>query len=152
MTDEKGAPQDDTSLHERRLQLVWNTVVLQLKIAADSMLDIVMSPMSIFAAIAGLIAGGDEPDRYLRQVRQLGSQAERWINLWGHHAAGDNADELLAPLEARLKDEYARGGWVTRGAEQVNTVLDSLNRPARPRVDPTEPPTATSDQDERQPR
>jgi hypothetical protein len=150
MADEERAP-PEPSLHERRLQLVWNTVVFQLKIAADGMLDLIMSPMSIFAAIAGLIRGGDEPDRYLRQVQEFGYRAERWINLFGHHTPGDNADELLAPLEARLKDEYARGGWVSRSADQMNTMLDSLNRPVKP-AESTEPPPVSGVDDEHTPR
>lgn len=157
--DDNPPPPPEPTRHQRRLQLVWSTVVFQLKLAADGVLDLALSPVSMVAAIAGLVAGGDEPDRYLRRVQHAGRRIERWINLFGRHRR-DSADTLLAPLEERLKDEYARGGWVTRSARQVNTLLDSLNAPATSRADPdapspadsTEPPAASSVKDERPPR
>ena len=137
MTD-NDAPSAEPTRHQRRLELVWQTLVFQLKLVADGMLDLVLSPISLLASIAGLIAGGEEPDRYLRQVQYTGRRIERWINLFGRRR-DDTADALLAPLEERLKDEYHRGGWVTRGAQQVNTLLDSLNKPTEPGAGPAKP-------------
>ena len=128
MTDEQTPVEisEEPTVHQRRMQLIWNTAVFQLKLAADSIFDLMLSPISIAAAILGLVHGGDRPDRYLREVQRLAYRAERWLNLSGHYRSKDNADTLLAPLEARLKDEYARGGWVSKSANQMNTMLDSL--------------------------
>ena len=119
-----GSALDDRS--QRRMQLIWRTIVFQVKLAADSIFDLILSPVSIGAAILGLVRGGDQPDRYLRDVQRIAYRAERWLNLSGHYRSEDNADSLLAPIEARLQDEYARGGWVTKSADQMNTMLDSL--------------------------
>ena len=153
MTDEPTPeqPDDDANLHERRMQLIWSTIVFQLKLAADSIFDLFLSPVSIGAAILGLVNGGDRPDRYLREVQRVAYRVERWLNLSGHYRSKDTADTLLAPLEARLKDEYARGGWVTKSAEQMNTVFDSLKKPGA-RTDSTDAPPPSSVKDDSPPR
>jgi hypothetical protein len=147
---EPEAPADGPTLHQQRMQLIWRTLVFQLKLAADGLFDLVLSPVSIGAAILGLVSGGDRPDRYLREVQRVAYRAERWLNLSGHYRSEDSADTLLAPLEARLKGEYTRGGWVTKSANQMNTMLDSLKDPRRAR-DSTERDAPSSVKDESPP-
>jgi hypothetical protein len=137
------APDEPMTLHQRRMQLIWRTLVFQLKLAADGLFDLFLSPVSIGAAILGLVNGGDRPDRYLREVQRIAYRAERWLNLSGHYRSKDSADTLLAPLEARLQDEYTRGGWVTKSANQMNTMLDSLKDPRKARDSTDQDPPAS---------
>ena len=141
MDEQPTVPPSRREHHQTRLDLVWETVVFQFKLAADGMRDLILSPVSIFATLIGLITGGDEPDRYFRRVKRFGRRTDLWINLFGHQRHRDTADRFLEPLETRLKDEYERGGWVKRSADQMNSMLDSLQdrRAPTPPDAPDEP-------------
>ena len=67
-----------------RAKLIREAAVLQIKLLADGFRDAVLIPVSLFAALIGLLRGGDEPDREYRRVIKLGRRSERWINLFGH--------------------------------------------------------------------
>ena len=55
-----------------RLQLLWDVTIFQFKLLFDGSRDLLLSPLSIISAVIGLLAGGDEPDRYFRQLLRLG--------------------------------------------------------------------------------
>jgi len=52
----------------KRSTLIRNTVVFQLKLMADGLRDLVLLPVSLIAALIGLLRGGDEPEREFLQV------------------------------------------------------------------------------------
>jgi hypothetical protein len=124
-----GIPGHD--LHRRRMDLIWQVVVFQFKLIADGLRDLLLSPISIAAAIMGLIAGGEDPDQYFRRVLKLGRRSETWLNLFGHHRRGPTADRLAEPLQHTLEAEFERDGWVRRGANQLNALLDAANARTR---------------------
>lgn len=59
-------------------------MVLQAKLVLDGLRDAILIPVSIVAALVGLLRGGEECDREFRRVIKLGRRSERWINLFGH--------------------------------------------------------------------
>ena len=103
----------DTS---KRGALVRNTVVFQLKLMADGFRDLVLLPVSLIAALIGLLRGGDDPDREFQQVIEVGRQSEQWINLFGNHDVSDQSnavasiDSLFTKVEETLKQQYKSGG------------------------------------------
>jgi hypothetical protein len=104
---EKLTAEDHCGLPPRNLsraELAWAVIAFQLKLMADGMRDVLLSPLSIGAALLGIIEGGEAPGRYFRRVIVFGRRTERWINLFGHHER-DTADELLRPLEQRFHEE-----------------------------------------------
>ena len=80
--------------HDARMRLVWELLVLHLKLATEAIRDIFLSPVSIIAVIVGLIAGGDKPDLYFRRVQRFGRKSDLWINVFGVRHRGPSADEM----------------------------------------------------------
>lgn len=118
------------SLTHRRLTLVFDVVVFQLRLIADGVRDILLSPVSIAAAVIGLVAGGDEPERYFERLKRFGRRSDVWINLFGTYRRGPTSDAMIGPLKDRMLAEYERGGALTKGAERINAALNEANRRA----------------------
>jgi hypothetical protein len=98
-----------------RTELAREAAVFQLKLLADGLRDAVLIPISLVAALIGLIRGGDDADREYRRVIKLGKRSERWINLFGQqrplagsHPAG-SIDKVLEQVEAVVADQYQKG-------------------------------------------
>jgi hypothetical protein len=97
-----------------RTDLVRETSILQLKLLADGLRDALLIPLSLVAALIGLVRGGPDCDRELRLVIKLGRRSERWINLFGHqkpqgrpHLAG-SMDSIIEQVESTVLDQYRR--------------------------------------------
>ena len=105
---------------EKRNALVRETLILQLKLVADGFRDFALVPVSLFATLAGLIRGGQEPDREFRKVIALGRQSEQWINLFGQHEPIEQAgpvgsiDLLLTRAEEVVREQAKEGGKIGR--------------------------------------
>ena len=127
MNDEQPETEDLNEHHESRLQLIWDVVLFQFKLAADGVRDILLSPISIISAIAGLVAGGDEPDRYFKKVLKLGRRSDLWLNLFGYHPHGNTSDDLVKPLQERIFSEAQTNPWLSKAGSGLNRKLDSVN-------------------------
>lgn len=101
-----------------RFQLIWDVALFQLKLAADSLRDLALMPVSLGVGIWGLLAGGTEPDRYFRRLQRFGRRSDVWINLFGEHRRGPTSDSLVKPLEESVYREYQRG-WPRRRGEKA---------------------------------
>jgi hypothetical protein len=123
--DESKSPQPH---HDARTRLVWELVVFHLKLATEAIRDIFLSPVSIIAVIAGLIAGGDKPDLYFRRVQRFGRKSDLWLNVFGVHHRGPSADEIVKPIEESLLAQTRPGGRFERGVGHVNQLLDAVNK------------------------
>jgi hypothetical protein len=121
--------------HDARIRLVWELLVFHAKLAVEAVRDLILSPISIIAVIAGLISGGDRPDVYFRKVQRFGRRSDLWINVFGARHRGPSADQIVRPLEESLLAHTRRGGRFERGAEHVNQLLDAVNRK---RTDPSD--------------
>ena len=98
-----------------RARLARETDVLQLKLLADGIRDAILIPLSLVAALLGLVEGGKNCDEKLRRVIKLGRRSERWINLFGEqpplnvsHPAG-SMDTILNQVESVVLDQYRKG-------------------------------------------
>ena len=121
--DEDLPPSTGTS----RLQLLWDVLVFQFKLAADGLRDVLLSPVSLVSALIGLLAGGDEPDRYFRRVLRLGRRSEVWINLFGYRKHAGTSDELIAPLKDKVFAQAKGNPWVSKVGSELNRTLDDVN-------------------------
>ncbi len=122
---EPSTPADDT--HLSRLQLLTDVLVFQFKLLVDGLRDLLLSPLSIIAAVIGLISGGDRPDQYFRRVVRFGLRTERWINLFGEHDGPGTADHLVDPLRSRVIDEARANPWLSKAGTSLNRQLDGVN-------------------------
>lgn len=126
-SDLRGATDEPTETETSRLQLLWDVVVFQFKLAADGLRDILLSPLSLFAAILGLISGGDDPYRYYRQVLRFGRRTEVWINLFGYRKHVGTSDDLIAPIKDRVFTEARNNPWISKAGKGINRTLDDVN-------------------------
>ena len=101
-----GARQKDDAEPLSRVTLIWRLLVFQFKLVMDGLRDILLSPVSFVVAIIGLVAGGDVPDRYWKQLMAFGRRTDAWINLFDGHTGG--VDALVEPIERMMTQDPAR--------------------------------------------
>ena len=124
----------DTS---KRGGLVRNAVVFQLKLMADGFRDLVLIPVSLIAALIGLLRGGDEPEREFNQVIDIGRESEQWINLFGNHDVPENSnmgasiDVVFAKVEEVLKQQYKADGTSKSTQTEIDEALQTAHDQAR---------------------
>lgn len=105
----------DTASRNPRIELIRKTAVLQIKLLVDGLRDAILIPLSLVAALIGVMRGGTDCDREFRRVIKLGRRSERWIDLFGHQRPlGNNPtegsmDSILEQVENVVKDQYRRG-------------------------------------------
>jgi hypothetical protein len=121
-----------------RITLIRETAVLQLKLIADGFRDAVLIPISLLAALVGLLRGGEDCDREFRRLIKLGRRSERWINLFGHqqplgvsHPAG-SMDKILSQVESVVMDQYKKGRST---AETRDAVRQAMKKDSPPNSD-----------------
>jgi hypothetical protein len=132
MADSDFEPSGDD--HNSRLHLVWDVTVFQFKLAADGLRDLLLSsPLSIIAAILGLVRGGDAPDRYFRSLQRLGRRTDLWINLFGTHSRAGTSDELIRPLKDRVMSEAQANPILRKAGTRISKTLDGVNE-VTPRI------------------
>jgi hypothetical protein len=112
-------------LHTSRLQLLWDVLLFQFKLIFDGLRDLLLSPISMVAAVMGLVAGGDDPYQYFRKLLRLGRRSEAFINLFGGHRRG-TSDEFIDPLRERVFTEATSNPWLSRAGTRLNEHLDNV--------------------------
>lgn len=137
-------PDSPSPVESSRLQLIWDVLVFQFKLVADGLRDVFLSPISLISALIGLLVGGDEPDRYFRQVLRLGRRSEIWINLFGYRKHSGTSDELIAPIKDKVFAEAKSNPWMHKVSSNLNRRLDDVNssmsaRDTTPKDDKSEP-------------
>ena len=112
-----------------RVTLFREAATLQLKLLADGIRDAILIPVSLLAALIGLLEGGENCDRLFRRVIKLGRRSERWINLFGQqrpldisHPAG-SIDKILGQVEAVVVDQYKKGRSATETREAIRKAM-----------------------------
>ena len=97
-----------------RSRLLRDLVVLQIKLMADALRDIVVSPVALVAALIGLLSGKPAATGLFYDVVRFGRRTEKWIDPFS--AGGDEQkdeaglDEALNRIHGQLMAEYERGG------------------------------------------
>ena len=115
----------------KRVTLIRNTVVFQLKLMADGFRDLVLLPVSLIATIIGLLRGGDEPEKEFNQVINVGRESEQWINLFGNHDVPENKnpaasiDALFTKVEHTLKKQYLAAGTSAKAQAEIDKALQA---------------------------
>lgn len=105
------------------------TTILQLKLLADGARDAILIPVSILAALIGLLRGGKDCDREFSRVINLGRRSERWINLFGHHSPLDTShpagsiDVILNQVESVVLEQYRKGRSTSETRAAVRDLL-----------------------------
>ena len=132
MDDDKQAADHDSEIPQSRLELIWDVFVFQLKLTADGLRDVVLVPVSLVAALAGLLVGGSEPNQYFRRVLHFGRRTEYWINLFGHRRTEGTSDEIIKPIQARVFEEATTRPSLKKAGSILNKSIDSVGNVMQP--------------------
>lgn len=106
--------------------LIRDVAAFQFKLLIDTLRDLILSPLSLAAALLDLLLSKIQSPRYFHAVLRFGERSEEWIDLWsaGREAKsreGLSVDALLAHVETVVSDPKAgahRARVLKRWAEQ----------------------------------
>ena len=121
----------------KRGALIRRVIVFQLKLAVDGLRDLILLPVSMFAAIVGFLRGGDEPDKELNQVMDYGRRTEQWIDLFDQHASDEKShslssiDTIFSSVEDALKQSYKAAGTSEDAQSEIDEALNAAHKKAR---------------------
>ena len=99
---------------EDRWQTLKDVLLFQGKLLIDGLRDLLLSPVSIAAAMIDLIVPGDDKGRRFYAVVRFGRRTEDWINLFGAADRHDpdvdakGIDALVDELEAVIRNPERR--------------------------------------------
>ena len=125
-------PNDESAdVSQSRLQLLWDVFVFQFKLALDGLRDVVLVPVSLMAALMGLLFGGDKPADYFQRVLRFGRRTEFWINLFGHRRMSGTSDEMIKPIQDKVFAEAQNRPWLRKAGSKLNESIDSVGSSLR---------------------
>ncbi|MGV0034258.1 MAG: hypothetical protein ACNYPE_04585 [Candidatus Azotimanducaceae bacterium WSBS_2022_MAG_OTU7] len=103
--------------HPTRSQLLRHVLVFQFKLAMDGLRDVLLSPISLLAALAGILTSHPDPSRYFKQLLQLGHRSDKWINLFDTHdeeSESLTSDDFVRKAESIVLGELEKGGVIPK--------------------------------------
>lgn len=124
------AAKDETS---SRSALLRRLIIFQIKLFADGVRDLVLSPVSFAAAAVGILFGGRNPHGLFDRLMHTGHLTDEWIDLFGFHARnGRNAslERMIDDVETALRNDHARGGMTAEAERRFRTLAEELRRRA----------------------
>ncbi len=117
-----------------RWDLIRDVLVFQVKLALDALRDVLLSPISLFAALLDLLSG-DRPRPYFYETLVAARRSERFIDLFGAadrieprspHASDRNVDRVVEKLEVLLAEQVEKGGVTAHAKEAIDRRLDAV--------------------------
>lgn len=110
--------------------LVRRTVLFQFRLAADGVRDLLLSPISVIAALLGLL-NPSNPSWAFDRLMGMGRISDRWINLFEQehlhpdHDRSQTMDDLVDHLEREVKARMdpAAGPQDTKWAEHLHAAF-----------------------------
>jgi hypothetical protein len=108
----------DSAHRGDKASLLRHALILQLKLLGDGLRDAMLVPVSITAALMGLLFRSKDPWLWYREVLLWGHASDQWIDLFDSNR--DHADpdfnKLLQASRSRLEQAHNRN----RQAEQTD--------------------------------
>jgi len=124
------SPSEEPPEHPSRWQVLSDVVAFQFKLAMDGLRDIILSPISITAAIFGLITNGENPGKYFYRLLEIGHESDRWINLFNTYNDDNkdrvSADHIVRRAESAVVSEYEKGGVLSNVKNRTDKVIDRI--------------------------
>lgn len=118
-----------------RWVLLRDLAVFQGKLVLDALRDFALSPISLVAAIVGIIRKPERPGQYFYSLMGAGRQSDYWINLFGaaRHAGVEfeapekpSVDNWVAKLEDVVVRQYEAGGLTKDAKEAIDKSIDKV--------------------------
>jgi len=120
-----------------------------LKVALETIRDLVLIPLALLAGLAGLLLSRAAPDRFFREVLRLGARFDDFLDLFGAAARAEppqrlgaaRVDDLVDGIEAVLREQHQKGGVTATAKTAIDRALDAV---ADALQDRPPPPSRTS--------
>lgn len=116
-----------------RGSLFRRLIIFQIKLFADGVRDLILSPISFAVAGIGIVFGGRNPHAGFDRLMQAGHITDNWIDLFGHHARhGDrpSLERMIDEVEEALRKDHARGGVTAEAERHFRILAEELRRRA----------------------
>jgi hypothetical protein len=139
---------------ERRWRLARDLAVFQAKLLVDGLKDLVLAPVSLVAALVGVLLHREDPGRPFYALMRWGHGFDRWVNLFGRSrpalppasaphdpittlganpSTGEGIDAYVTRIERVLVEQYRRGGLTAKAKDAIDEAIDGLqDRGKRP--------------------
>lgn len=130
ISGEKNTTENDNVIDENESNhwlLIRKVMGFQLKLAMDGLRDVLLSPISIGAALLGLLTRPDDPGKYYRDLLKFGMKSDRWINLFDapeHGNANLSSDEYIRKIEELVVSEYKKGGVLKSVKDHTDNLIN----------------------------
>jgi hypothetical protein len=140
LQEPSGMNDTDAKHRKPRAELVRDAATFQIKLLADGLRDALLIPLSLIAALVGLLRGGPDCNREFRRVIKLGHRSERWINLFGHQrplgrsGPAGSMDSILHQVESIAVEQYRRSRKA--GSAETPAQVPGSDGPAADRGQP----------------
>lgn len=121
-------------VYPTRWQLFRDVLAFQFKLALDGLRDLLLSPISITAALIGVFSSRENPGKLFYRLLEIGGDTDRWINLFGTHQDehAPSSDDLVRRAESVVQSQYEKGGMVTNLKHQTDNVLNKIQEKHSP--------------------
>lgn len=121
-----------------------DVAVFQGKLVLDSVKDLLLSPVSLGAALISLFNREGETGRQFYDTLHAARRLEDWINKYGDadrvpppdfavKREGESIDAMVNRIEDLVKRQYERGGLTASAKDTIDRALDSLHEKLRGR-------------------
>ncbi len=125
--------QENLAIPSGRLALLKRVLIFQLKLIADGLRDLVLAPLSLIAAVLGILRTSGPPEEYFERLLITGRRTERWIDLFGQYGqTGARAtrertfDDLIDGLEQAVKSHPKGNAAAQKLKDKLETILDRV--------------------------
>lgn len=132
MADEEPTVDPDAEIHQSRLELIWDVLVFQAKLIVDGLRDVVLVPISMIAAVVGMLIGGSKPNQYFQRVLEFGRRTEHWINLFGQRRTEGTSDEIIKPIQEKVFEEAKTHPTLKKAGTFINKSIDNVGSAIKP--------------------
>lgn len=112
--------QPDAEHHGDKQSLLLHMLILQLKLIADGLRDAMLIPVSLVAALGGLLMRTQDPWLWYREVLLWGRASDHWIDLFDsyRHQADPDFDDLMQATRTRLQQDQNNNAKTTKASAE----------------------------------
>jgi hypothetical protein len=130
-------------MDDRRWGLIRDVLVFQAKMVLEGVRDLLLPIATLVAGTAGLVLGGERPERAFHDVLRAAVRFDLWLNLFGPigergraaHLSPDpeGVDRYFHALEALIVEQHEKGALTRSARQTIDGWLDRLQQASRPR-------------------
>lgn len=124
--------------------LAREVLLLQVKLFIEALRDLVISPITMAAALLDVVLSKHQPPRYFHAVLRLGERSDGWIDVWSagrkSPAQPGSVDALLANVEDIVRDPQSGARRARVLKRWANRQLNRARRAAESRGVPPPAP------------